>query len=167
MSQGLTAWNEIDAARRYSLSLLDDVSENAWFRQPAEGVTHVAWQVGHLAFAQYMLGLTRLRGELPEDKQIVPTEFLALFMRGSVPDPDPAKYPAPTKILDTLERIHTLVRDEVAKYTDESLGQPAIGKPHSQFTTKLGSLFWCARHEMLHGGQIGLLKRLLGASAKW
>ncbi|HEY1598529.1 MAG TPA: DinB family protein [Pirellulales bacterium] len=167
MAQGNTAWTEIDAARHYSLSLLDDFSQKDWFRQPAEGVTHIAWQVGHLSAAQYLLGLTRLRGELPADKEIVPPEFLTLFIRGSVPDPDPAKYPAPEKILATLERIHSLVRDEIAKYSDESLAQPAIGKPHSQFTTKLGSLFWCARHEMLHGGQIGLLKRLLGASARW
>ena len=94
MSQGSTAWQEIDAARRYSLSLLDDFSEKDWFRQPAEGVTHVAWQVGHLAAAQYLLGLTRLRGELASDKEVVPPEFLTLFIRGSVPDPDPAKNPA-------------------------------------------------------------------------
>ena len=49
------------------LSLLEGLSEHDWFRQPSEGVTHVAWQVGHLAAAQYSLGLVRLRGERPDD----------------------------------------------------------------------------------------------------
>ena len=57
MSQGSTAWQEIDAARRYSLSLLDDFSEKDWFRQPAEGVTHVAFRrVGHLGVRTVYVG---------------------------------------------------------------------------------------------------------------
>ena len=33
--------------------------------------------------------------------------------------------------------------------------------------TKLDSLFWCAHHEMLHAGQIGLVRRLLGQAPLW
>ncbi len=34
-------------------------------------------------------------------------------------------------------------------------------------TTKLRALLWCAHHEMLHAGQIGLLRRHLGYSPMW
>ena len=34
-------------------------------------------------------------------------------------------------------------------------------------TTKLRALLWCARHEMLHAGQIGLLRRHLGYPPMW
>jgi hypothetical protein len=167
MSARDIAWQEIDAARRYSLSLLEGLSERDWFRQPSEGVTHVAWQVGHLSAAQYSLGLVRLRGERPDDALLVSPEFLALFIRGSAPTADAQKYPSPAQIIEVVSRVHTAVEEEVAKHTDADLEQPQLGKPHPLFNTKLGGLFWCARHEMLHAGQIGLLKRLLGHSAKW
>ncbi|HEY4313754.1 MAG TPA: DinB family protein [Pirellulales bacterium] len=167
MRQAEIAWCEIDAARRYSLSTLADVDERDWFRQPTEGVTHIAWQVGHLAAAQYSLGLVRLRGERAGDASFVPPEFLALFIRGSTPDPDSAKNPQPSQILAALERVHNEVRAEISRHTDEQLHETQLGKPHPLFSTKLGGLFWCARHEMLHAGQIGLLKRLFGQPAKW
>jgi hypothetical protein len=34
--------------------------------------------------------------------------------------------------------------------------------PFAGFPTKFGSLLFCSHHEMLHAGQIGLLRRLTG-----
>jgi len=167
MSSGQIAWEQIAAARQYSLNLLAGVDDQDWFRQPTEGVTHIAWQVGHLASAQYMLCLARARGERPDDMNLLPANMLPLFLRGSAPEPDSGKYPTPQELLATLARVHAAAQAEVAQRTDEELRQPALGKPHPLFTDKLGALFWCARHEMLHAGQIGLLKRLLGHPPKW
>ncbi len=33
--------------------------------------------------------------------------------------------------------------------------------------TKLRALLWCAHHEMLHAGQMGLLRRHLGYPPMW
>ena len=167
MSQGMNAFGEIDAARRYTFGLLEGFDERDWFRQPSEGVTHVAWQVGHLAIAEYALALSRIRGEQPGDDAILPASYERLFSRGSVPDPDASKYPSPAEIRATLDCVHARVRDEVARHTDSDLATAAIGKPHPVFNTKLGALVWCARHEMIHAGQIGLIKRLLGAAPRW
>ena len=46
-------------ARDYTNNLLADVAEDEWFRMPTEGVTHLAWQLGHLAIAQYRLMMIR------------------------------------------------------------------------------------------------------------
>ena len=167
MSARDIAWEEIDAARRYSLGLLEGLSEQDWFRQPSEGVTHIAWQVGHLATSQYSLGLVRLRGELPGDALLVTLEFRELFIRGSAPEGGAKRYPSPAQIIETLARVHAAAQEELVKHTDADLTQPQLGKPHPLFNTKIGGLFWCARHEMLHAGQIGLLKRLIGHAAKW
>ncbi len=45
---------------------------------------------------------------------------------------------------------------------DKQLDDTAPPPAHPAFTTKLGALLYCARHEALHAGQIGLLRRLLG-----
>src|SRR5437764_224555 len=56
------AWNEIQAARQYTLRLLDDLTQDEWFRMPQPSVTHIGWQIGHLAMAEYRLALERIRG---------------------------------------------------------------------------------------------------------
>jgi hypothetical protein len=160
------ALEQIAFARRYTLGLLVDIDAGDWFRMPAEGVTHVAWQVGHLAFAQYRLALERVRGARPEDAALISPGFLALFGRDSVPDPDPGKYPSPAEIRAVLECVHAQVMRDLPGHPEEDLGSPPLA-PHRLAKTKLEVLLWCGQHEMLHAGQIALLRRLLGHKPRW
>jgi hypothetical protein len=159
------ALDQIAGARQYTLRLLASVRPEDWFRQPA-GVTHVAWQVGHLAMAQYRLCLDRVRGPRPEDRALISDDFLTRFGRESVPDADSAKNPSADEIRAVFHRVHEQVLRELSSLSDGELDQPTL-KPHPVFNTKLGALHWCAMHEMVHAGQIGLLRRLLGQPALW
>ena len=67
MSRLHLAIEQIAFARQYTLRLLGDLAGDDWFRIPPGGVTHVAWQVGHLAMAQYRLCLERVRGARPDE----------------------------------------------------------------------------------------------------
>jgi hypothetical protein len=169
MSRLDQALEQLNLARTYPLELLSDIPEKDWFRMPDSGVTHIAWQAGHLAAAQYSLALSRMRGTRPEDRELFPNEtFVELFGRTSTPLADAGKYPTPSELLATLERIIIQIRKELPAITDAQLDEPtASAKPHPIVTTKLSSLLWCAHHEFLHAGQIGLLRRMLGATAKW
>lgn len=155
------ARQQIECSRAYTLSLLAGLDDADWFRQPQEGVTHVAWQVGHLAMAEYGLCLFRIRGRQPEDGELMSGRFRKQFSKGSQPAPEPAHNPPPAEIREVLERVHQRALREMMAYSDQLLDEPAED-PRAVFTTKLGSLFFCAHHEMLHAGQIGLLRRLLG-----
>jgi hypothetical protein len=53
------AVEQIVFARNCTIELLDQTPVAEWFRQPPAGVSHVAWQVGHLAYAEYHLALWR------------------------------------------------------------------------------------------------------------
>ena len=88
---------DLRKARVYTEDMLSNVDQADWFRQPSEGVTHIAWQVGHLAVAQFSLALKRVRGE-----------------------------------------------------------KTGNGKE--------AAIRWSIQHEFIHAGQIGLLRRLLGAN---
>jgi len=55
---------------------------------------------------------------------------------------------------------------ELPTLSDAELDQP-VPHPHRFAKTKLLALLWCAHHEMLHAGQIGLLRRLLGHAPLW
>ncbi len=62
------AIDQLAQVRPYTLQLLDSVNDSEWFRMPEGGVTHIAWQAGHLAFAEYRLALERIRGAARETR---------------------------------------------------------------------------------------------------
>jgi hypothetical protein len=155
------ACQQIQFARSYTLSLLDDIEDTNWFWQPREGVTHVAWQVGHLAMAQYGLCLFRMRGRRPEDAQLMSSLFRKKFSKGSTPDPDPGSNPSPAEIRDVFQRVHCQTMEELPGYGESLLNEP-IEAPYAMFPIRLGGLLFCPMHEMMHAGQIGLLRRLMG-----
>jgi hypothetical protein len=151
----------IRIARQHTEGLLDAIPPDEWFRQPAEGVTHVAWQVGHLAYAEYFLLMGLRRGQRPEGEALIPAGFHTLFRRGSLPDPDPSVYPDQPTIRRVFDEVHRRVIEELRGQPDEGLDEPTV-PPHSRFRTKFGAIQFCPLHEMLHAGRIGLLRRLLG-----
>lgn len=152
---------QIRFAREYTLSLLHDLSPEDWFRQPAEGISHLAWQLGHLAMAQYGLCLFRMRGRAEIDLELMSSSFRKKFSKGTIPDPDPAANPTPEEIRTVFDRVFEQSMLELSAVTESQLDEP-IEMPYAAFPTKFGGLLFCSHHEMLHAGQIGLLRRLIG-----
>lgn len=147
--------------RRYTLSLLTDLADEDWLAQPAEGISHIAWQVGHIAMSQYGLALFRQRGRAEVDLEIMPSAIRKKFSRGTTPDPNPEKNPPPAQLLETLERVFEQVQQEVPGFSVEHWNEP-VDPPFAAFATRYGALLFAVDHEMLHAGQIGLIRRLIG-----
>lgn len=156
---------QISTARRYTQDMLSHIDLELWFRQPTEGVTHVAWQVGHLAVAQYGLALKRVRGEQPADAQLIPAEFRQAFGKGSIPQSDPANKRSVDEIRSVFDNVHAQVLAELPALPASVFEEPSDTPPHPMFKSKLGAVIWSAQHEFIHIGQIALLRRLLGE--KW
>jgi hypothetical protein len=74
-------------------------------------------------------------------------------------------YPS-AEIRSVLDKVHEQVLRELPGLDEASLDQP-VPHPHPFAKTKLLALLWCAHHEMLHAGQIGLLRRHLGYPPMW
>src|SRR5262249_53202108 len=100
-----------------------------WFRQPPSGVSHIGWQVGHLAFAEYRMALWRIRGQRREEEGLLPQDFVRLFGAKSIPDADPAEYPTPGEIRAVLDRVHEQVLRELPSLDEAELDQPVL-HPH-------------------------------------
>jgi hypothetical protein len=111
--------------------------------------------------AQYGLGLFRMRGRRAEDTTLMSSQFRKKFSKGSTPDPNPARNPSPGEIREVFQRVYDQVMEELPHYSEDQLEEP-VDKPFMLFPTKLGGLYFCSAHEMMHAGQIGLLRRLLG-----
>jgi hypothetical protein len=159
------ALGQMKFARDYTQRFLNDLPAAEWFAMPS-GVTHIAWQVGHLAFAEYRLALERMRGRKPEDEALIPEVYFTLFGKGSVPDPDPSKYPPLANVRAVFDRVHEQAMGEVARLPDDDLDNPVL-KEHALVKTKIECLLYCPQHEMLHAGQIALVRRLLGHGPVW
>jgi hypothetical protein len=155
------ACKQIEFARGYTKSLLQDIEDVDWFRCPAEATTHLAWQIGHLAMAEYGLCLFRIRGRQPADLELMSGAFRKKYSKGSTPDPDPTGNVPPSEILAVLDRVHAQAMQELAECPGAVL-QETVDEPYAVFNTKLGAVLFCSAHEMMHAGQIGLLRRLLG-----
>ncbi|HVK14069.1 MAG TPA: DinB family protein [Gemmataceae bacterium] len=90
-------------------------------------------------------------------------EFLNLFGRASVAEPDRAAYPPAAELRSKFDRVHVATLEALAGICDHDLEGPVIGfAKHRLYTVKWEFLRWAGRHEMIHTGQIGLLRRILG-----
>ena len=163
----LAAVKNMEFVRRYTISLLEDLGPDDWYWTPKsadspELVTHIAWQAGHIAMAQYGLTLFQQRGRVREvDSELMSGKFRKLFMRGTQPVDNRASYPEPTEILDVLNRVHSQALKEIPGFDGDQLDEP-LDAPHAGFATRYGALLFAGAHEMVHAGQIGLLRRMMG-----
>ncbi len=161
MSRATEALKAIEFARGYTEELSEDAQPDPWFKMPAEGVTHLAWQVGHLAMAEYGLALLRQRGKRPEDDSLISEQFLKQYGRGSTPNPDPANQPTVNEIRGVFDRVHQQTIKELSEMDDAALDLP-LDSSHPAFDDRYGALMFAAKHELIHAGTISLLRRLIG-----
>lgn len=155
------AKKQIEFARGYTNQLLADVQPDEWFKIPEGAVSHLGWQMGHLAMAQYGLVLLRIRGKEREDNEFITKDFIRCFKKGSTPEANAEKYPSPEDIRIVFDAVHARSVEEMKNFHVEELTE-TLPDPTAVYDNKLGSLLFCAMHEMLHAGQIGALRRQLG-----
>ncbi|MGD9636621.1 MAG: DinB family protein [Pirellulales bacterium] len=141
-----------------------DLTPDEWFWHPAEFTTHIAWQVGHLAVSDYNLCLRRVRGRTQQDESLLSDAFNEHFKLGSQAVADASKYPPVAEIVRVFDAVHAQALQELGAMSDEELDVP-VEQPHPVFKTKLGAVDYASSHDMVHNGQIGLLRRLMGKSA--
>ena len=158
---------QLERTRVLTLQLIERIPHDKWFEMPM-GVTHVAWNVGHIATAEYFLGLVFTRGQRESDSSFIPMNYGELFGYNSVVQPDPESYPSPSEMTDTLDAVHRQLLAEAREMTPSSLDEPCLFLEgefdhHPIFERKGGALEWIAYHEHMHMGIIGMLRRELGA----
>jgi hypothetical protein len=154
-------------ARGYTVELLATIPDADWFAVPAGCPSHVAWQVGHLAFAEARLVVERVGGRTEVGGGVLPPEFITLFARNSVPEPDSAKHPPPGEIQRVMDHIHEAALRTLRDTADGDLETLVPGSPHRFCRTKADYARWVSHHEFLHAGQIGLIRRMLGKDPVW
>jgi hypothetical protein len=144
----------------YARGLMADVDDADLAAQPAPGMNHPAWILGHLAIAtDYALNLLGLPGHCPAawHEQVGP---------GSTPGTDRAAYPGKAELLEALERGHSAV-SEAAAVADPARLQAVHDLPFEflqAHVPTVGDLIahLMTTHPAVHLGQLSAWRRLRG-----
>ncbi len=148
-------------ARQYLKSLYETVPFDCWYVVPSGAPSSIAWQIGHIAVAQYGLMLFRQRGRAENDLELMPGSFRKKFAKGTDPSTLTAESYSPEDLLQQMELIFQESIAVCSNLGAEVLWEPT-DMPYAHYPRKLGALMFCPLHEMLHAGQIGVLRRSLG-----
>lgn len=159
MSRLAIAIEQLDATRRYTRMVLSHTPHERWFEMPAGCPSHVAWQVGHLGLAMAQHAWRTVCGR--ELGEVLPAEHAAWFGKGSAAVPDAAMYPTPGELTERMELIYDESVAALGELDESVMTEPATHAT-GLIRTKFDLVMYNARHEMLHVGQIGLIRRLLG-----
>lgn len=155
------AINRIRGSRLFTQQFLEDLTVAEWYWSPPQFTTHMAWQVGHIAVAEYSLCLRRVRGRTKADESLISDAYLEAFKLGSKPVAEPEKNLPLDEIRRAFDAVHQQSVNELAGRSDAELNEP-LAEPHPRFKMKLEAVEFSAQHELVHAGQIAMLRRLMG-----
>jgi hypothetical protein len=155
------AINRIRGSRLFTQQFLEDLTDAQWYWSPPQFTTHMAWQVGHIAVAEYNLCLRRVRGRTKADESLISDAYIEAFRLGSKPVAEPKKNLPLDEIRRVFDAVHQHSINELAGRSDTELDEP-LADPHPRFKTKLEAVEFSSLHELVHAGQIAMLRRLMG-----
>ncbi len=144
----------------YGEMLCGDVVEAHMADQPAPGINHPAWILGHLAltadYAATMLG----------GAGVCPAEWTAVFDQKKPLSTNRADYPSKADLLATLRRA----TENAIEHAD-ALAPADAAKPHNQgwFEKELPTMgdmmsFLLVGHPGIHLGQLSAWRRMTGGA---
>ncbi len=155
---------QMTVTRQYSLAVLQHTDRARWFEMPGGAGTHIAWHVGHLVFAQYAHFAVMICPETPADREIIPRDrYFSLFAKGTTPQANAQLYPSADEIFGAFNCAHEHFTRKASTLDESTLDLPTL-RPHQIARTRWDMALWWMKHEMLHTGQIALLRRMLGES---
>ncbi len=142
---------------RYIEALVADLSEAEMTAQPAPGMNHPAWLLGHLAWAaDFVPALLGGASSLDE-------EWSARFGARSRPIANAELYPDKATLLETLRTTHTAASQILPAITPQILALPF---PEPGFRSVMptigdGLFHILTTHEATHTGQLSAWRRAL------
>lgn len=138
--------------------LTADLNEQQMVSQPAQGVNHPAWIIGHLALSFQMIG-----GELGL-KSWLPADWVGLFETGSDPATTGSGYPTKAELVHALAEGEQHLTTALGSMKDEDLDEVLPDEQHRYVFPTLGFavLHILTVHTATHLGQLSAWRRMIG-----
>lgn len=139
----------------YIVRMVEDLSDEEWFKRPAENLNHMAWIVGHIIWARGAM-VTHLGAEFTEP-------WLSKFARGEKLQLQ-SEYPSPADLKKGLRDVSTALSTAFDNVTPETLQKPVERIPTADGKIS-GMANFLALHDTYHVGQASYLRSWLGKPA--
>jgi hypothetical protein len=142
----------------YAKRLVADIPDDSMAAQPAPGMNHATWVLGHLACTADMLGT--MIDLTPE----CPPEWTSMFDWNSTPSSHASLYPAKVALLKALEDAHARVAAAVQCVPESRWATETPLEAVRGFLPTMGDcfVFVMAAHENMHLGQLSAWRRVQG-----
>ena len=142
----------------YAQRLVDDLPDASMTLQPAPGMNHPAWVLGHLACTADMLG------EMLGVQPVCPADWPPLFDWNSSPTSEADRYPTKATLLETLSAAHAGIAAAVLQVPAARWHEVTPLEAVRSFLPTLGDclIFVMAAHENMHLGQVSAWRRVQG-----
>jgi hypothetical protein len=142
----------------YAKRLVADIPDDKMALQPAQGINHAAWVLGHLACTADMFGA--MIGVEP----VCPADWAARFDWNSSPSSDASQYPSKATLLTALEDAHSKIAAALPDVPQSRWQETTSLEAVRGFLPTLGDcfVFVMAAHENMHLGQLSAWRRVQG-----
>lgn len=147
----------LDYARR----LVADIPDEKMAVQPAPGMNHAAWILGHLARTCDFL-LSQF-----DEPGLLPPAWADLYGRDTKPQPEREKYASKAELIAALERGHARVAEVLRSVDPKRLDEPPpLERVRVRLPTRRKMLvYMLVAHEQMHLGQLSAWRRAQGYPA--
>ena len=142
----------------YAKRLVADIPDDKLALQPAPGMNHAAWVLGHLACTADMLGA------MIGVKPVCPADWPAHFDWNSSPSGDAGQYPSKATLLEALEDTHAEIATALLAIPESRWSETTPLEAVRGFLPTVGDclVFVMAAHENMHLGQLSAWRRAQG-----
>jgi hypothetical protein len=138
---------------------LSDLDDADLLVRPAPGANHMAWQLGHL-IASERYHITNQLASAPFPA--LPAGFAENHLATNAASDGPQGFHSKANYLKLFGDVRGATLKALSELTDEDLNRPAVG-PVAAFAPNLGAVFLLvSNHTLMHGGQVTVIRRLLG-----
>ncbi len=152
----------LEFSRSVSLGLFEEVPKDKLLHQPLPGGNHALWILGHIAVSDEYF-LRNLAGQTTPHLEAWQAQFFA----GSVCVPDAAAYPPIEEVLACLNEARERLIAWFGSLPEEQLQGPLPGEKSFFAPTYAALMSSIAGHEMLHAGQLSVVRKSLGIAPKF
>ena len=138
---------------------VEDLSDADLLTRPVPGANHIAWQLGHLIFAEPYLVKQGLPEALYPD---LPASFAETYGPNGAGKDGPNGFLSKAEYLSLFDKVRSATLAAVGKLSDADLDRPTIGSMAPHAPTLGDLLLLVCNHTLMHGGQFTVVRRKLG-----
>ena len=145
-------------AQMVTTMLIGDLSDEELLQRPEPEANHIAWQLGHLIGALHFFGEAVKPGSMPA----LPEGFNDQHSKETATSDDPGAFLKKDEYATLLDQQRAAMLELSESLSEEELSADAPEQLREYAPTIVDMIGLAAEHEMMHSGQISVLRRKLG-----